>query len=174
MKRTQYFAFILICILGIILLYATFNRGIKSIDFETYTGERIKVNLLTGNDKELKVKNSGFAVTKDQQEIVEGVFISIDEFQSFKELVNNKADIERLNLNVIENNDIEILYWTYIASADDNSMLPDVTYIKLITNKTAVICHSSLTLEDAKVGFNCLGFMLMENIDIEPPAINNG
>lgn len=174
MKRTRYFVFISICILVIILLYATFNRGIKSIDFDTYTGERIKVNLLTGNDKELKVKNSGFAVYKDQQEVVEGVFVSIDEFNSFKELVNNQEDVKRLNLNVIENNDTEILYWTYIASADNNSMMPDVTYIKLITNKTAVICHSSLTLEDAKVGFNCLGFMLMENIDIEPPAINNG
>lgn len=172
MKRRQYLGLVIICIINIILLYTTFKGSIKSIDFVTLTGERIEVVLLTGNNKELQVKDNGFAVYTDSVEIIEGAFISINEFKSFKELISNEDDTERLDLNIIENNNTEILYWTYIASADDNSMSPDVTYVKMLTDKTAVICHSSMPLEDAKNTISCLGFVPVENIDIEQPAVN--
>lgn len=122
----------------------------KTYTFEVTTGDKISVKLKTGNGYQLDQDNGQFSVSKDDETILNGMFLHAEAYSTYEE--NIAATAERYE--VIDNG----LFYQYAGEVGtENDFL-----IMIPNSNTAVILGSLSDESDAKAAFERLTFELAD------------
>lgn len=147
MKKRRMVSRLAICILLMVLILngCGLNTS-KSYTFSVETGDKVEISLNTGNGYDLS-SNLPFTISKDDNVLSQGIFVSSDKYEEYIEAVKNDMDAKVLDSGTKDG--IEYMFWNY-----DNS---EFNYAVLIKNsKTGIILGNNISKDSAEECFNRL------------------
>lgn len=147
MKKRRTVNRLAICILLMaLMLNGCGVKTSKSYTFSVETGDKVEISLNTGNGYDLS-SNLPFTISKDENVLSQGIFISSAKYEEYVEAVKNDPDAKILDSGI--KNGIEYVFWDY-----DNS---EFNYAVLIKNsKTGIILGNNISKDSAEECFNRL------------------
>lgn len=133
MKRCIFLSFMVISLL--LVTGCTFYR---SVTFTVETGDKVEIKL-DASDGYSITTNLPFAITKDDNVVTEGAFLTLDEFEQFKETILNNEE------STIIDQDDEGTYIFFNYKDTEYDYL-----IKLPRSNTALVLKNEVSIESAE------------------------
>ncbi len=148
-------------IAGFLLVLAIINRDIIAVTYNVPTGDIVTVG--TDNGYELIPLNTSFQLWVDDRDYIEGSFISIEEYEDMRnsaktrniKIIADSPDsfiYEQKSINLIENPQ------DTVSISGEQEI--NTTIAKMISSKTAVICHSKNNYSTIKEAYEALSFLI--------------
>jgi len=140
-------------LLSLVLILTACNLGMRSsYTFNVETGDEIKVTLKNVDDYTISQENGTFVVSKDDQKISQGAFITEDAFKKYKTTIEENQDNLISNKESGEKNDNEYIYYETEGSSG-----MEYNYIVFVNgSSTGVIIGSTVSKEEAQNVFKNL------------------
>lgn len=123
-----------------------------SYTYKVGTGDEVKVTLDTSEGLVLENEDSGFSVTKDDDTILQGIFVDEDTYEVYRDSV--KADD---TAEIVEEDSANGITWIYYHFDGASGMESD--FIAFIDgSSTGVIIASLEDADTAEAAFDSLSF----------------
>lgn len=141
----------LLLILVFVLTACNFGTR-RSYTFEVETGDNIKVTLDNIDKYSLSQKNGTFIVSKDDQTISQGVFLTDEMYNQYKDLIDKNENNVILNKETGKKDDNEYIYYETKGKSGT-----EYNYVVMINDShTGVIIGSTVSKEEAQNVFDLL------------------
>lgn len=135
-----------LAIIGIMLFTLTGCSTTKSYTFDVETGDKIEVKLNTNDGYDI-TSNLPFSISKDEETLSQGTFITIDGYNQYVSSVNNDS-----NAKIIESSTKDGLEYTFYSYNDS-----EWNYIiKITDSNTGLLIGNPISEASAKECFDRL------------------
>ena len=149
-------AFVLVALLAMMLSGCSTT---KSYTFNVSSGDRVKVELETGDGYSIRQSDGEFTVTKDGNEIFTGRFGLEAQVKQYAEALGKAIGVESCECESIAGKDgfSDITVYSYTYSYEKNE--PEIDFIVFIDgSNTAVILKGMSEEDNARAAFERLSF----------------
>lgn len=127
----------------------------KSYTYVVNTGDNIKITIKTNNGYNINSKTP-FELSKNNEIISYGYFISIDEYDKYFELGKENKKFELIDISSSEN--IDYIFYKY------NTDVTEYNYvIKIKNSSTGIILANNISIDSAKDMFEHLIIKKVKN-----------
>lgn len=142
-------------LLKLSLLFITFFticgcKNYKAFTYKVETGDRIRVELDKSNGYNID-GNLPFTITKDNETVSQGSFISLDDYESYINVINNSES----NTIISNGKKDGMIYMFYSHNSQEWNYI-----IKIENTNTAVLLGNIVSQESAEKCFNKLSISL--------------
>ena len=124
----------------------------KSYTFQISNSDKVKMTLDTSEGYALSQKDGIFAIEKDDTVIVQGMFLTEEEYEQYYELITTTPDIELGENGSLNGNE----YWFYIYKGEAG--IENTYLLKVSESKTGVLISGIVSQDEVKTVFEKLNF----------------
>lgn len=123
-----------------------------SYTFSVETGDSVKITLDTSDGYSM-TSDLPFAISKDDETLSQGTFITADTYYMYVDAVNTQENIELLESK--SNNHVEYIFWCYSDTEYDYAIL-------LKDSNTGILLGNNISRESAEECFERMQFTVIE------------
>ena len=151
MKVKRIFTLLILCLFSATIFVACSSHSSESLTFNVETGDQIKVSLDTTNGYKLSQNDGTITVEKDGETILQGVFVTPEQFSEYDSSINSTFGVD-----ILEHKSEAPLFYLYQVEGESGT---ETDFLAQIDGAQAGVIFGSLSsLEDAKAAYNALTF----------------